>query len=100
MRKLAECRDGVLAIRIQTQTGGAIRSRSQRFLAEVRAIERGESELSTWQALQREKQFQRNRVRRLDGTLKALQEGRAMPADEDQLWPGGTWECGTCGHRN
>eukprot|EP00969_Alexandrium_andersonii_P317314 14018806-Alexandrium_andersonii.AAC.1 len=31
--------------------------------------------------------------------LKALQEGRPPPENEDQLWPGGTWECGTCGHR-
>eukprot|EP00969_Alexandrium_andersonii_P208277 9199481-Alexandrium_andersonii.AAC.1 len=61
MRKLAECRDRVLAVRIQRETAGAIRSRSQRFLAEYRAIKRGDSAVSVWQALQKEKQFQRNR---------------------------------------
>eukprot|EP00969_Alexandrium_andersonii_P238125 10510796-Alexandrium_andersonii.AAC.1 len=54
---------------------------------EARAIERGDSSLNMWQALQRERQYQKNRVRRLDAVLAALQEGRPLPDDEDQLWP-------------
>eukprot|EP00969_Alexandrium_andersonii_P345963 15293460-Alexandrium_andersonii.AAC.1 len=71
MQKLAECRDRVTSIRLQVQTGGAVKTRSQRFLADVRAIEKGESPFNIWPALQRERQYQRNRVRRLDAALLA-----------------------------
>eukprot|EP00969_Alexandrium_andersonii_P078939 3481240-Alexandrium_andersonii.AAC.1 len=100
MGKFLERKDRVLAVRIQKSTSGAIRSRSQRFLAEYRAIENGTSDLTVWQALQEERQRQQNRVRRLLGTLRALQEGRGLPDNQDELWPGGTWACGLCGQRN
>eukprot|EP00969_Alexandrium_andersonii_P217964 9627656-Alexandrium_andersonii.AAC.1 len=61
MKKLEECRNRILAVRIQRSTAGAIKSRSQRFLAEYRAIENGNSEISVWQALQEERQRQKNR---------------------------------------
>eukprot|EP00969_Alexandrium_andersonii_P106532 4699848-Alexandrium_andersonii.AAC.1 len=61
MRKFLECKDRILAVRIQKSTAGAIRSRSQRFLAEYRAIENGASDLTVWQALQEERQRQKNR---------------------------------------
>eukprot|EP00969_Alexandrium_andersonii_P001491 65936-Alexandrium_andersonii.AAC.1 len=63
MQKLTEHRDRVTSIRLQAETGGAVKTRSQRFLAGVRAIQQGQSRVNIWQALQRERQFQRNRVR-------------------------------------
>eukprot|EP00969_Alexandrium_andersonii_P145382 6430104-Alexandrium_andersonii.AAC.1 len=74
--------------------GGGIKTRSQRCLAEIRAISSGQSQLSVWQALQREKQYQRNRVKKLDAALLAVQEGRALPENDEMQWPGGARECG------
>eukprot|EP00969_Alexandrium_andersonii_P194448 8588894-Alexandrium_andersonii.AAC.1 len=61
MQKLSERRDRVTSIRLQAETGGAVETRSQRFLADVRAIRSGQSHMNIWQALQRERQYQRNR---------------------------------------
>eukprot|EP00969_Alexandrium_andersonii_P320603 14165311-Alexandrium_andersonii.AAC.1 len=33
-------------------------------------------------------------------TLRALREGRGLPEHEEEQWPGGTWACGLCGHKN
>eukprot|EP00969_Alexandrium_andersonii_P123986 5479296-Alexandrium_andersonii.AAC.1 len=75
MQKLSEHRDRMTSIRLQAETGGAVKTRSQRFLADARAIQNGQSRTNIWQAPQRERQYQRNRVRRLDAALLAAQEG-------------------------
>eukprot|EP00969_Alexandrium_andersonii_P207468 9165847-Alexandrium_andersonii.AAC.1 len=79
---------------------GTAKKRSQRFLAEARAVKAGLSQLTVWQVLQREKQHQRNRVKKLDAALQGAQEGRALPRDEETQWPGGTWQCGVRGGKN
>eukprot|EP00969_Alexandrium_andersonii_P346919 15337698-Alexandrium_andersonii.AAC.1 len=62
MQKLTEHRDRATSIRLQAETGDAVQTRSQRFLADVCAIQQGQSRRNIWQALQRERQYQRNRV--------------------------------------
>eukprot|EP00969_Alexandrium_andersonii_P320046 14139930-Alexandrium_andersonii.AAC.1 len=70
MQKLSEHRDRVTSIRLQAGVGGGIKTRSQRFLADMRAIRGSRSHLNISQAPQRERQHhQRNRVRRLDAAL-------------------------------
>eukprot|EP00969_Alexandrium_andersonii_P366416 15468469-Alexandrium_andersonii.AAC.1 len=50
MQKLTEHRDRVTSIRLQAETGGAVKTRSQRFLADVRATQHGQSRMNIWQA--------------------------------------------------
>eukprot|EP00969_Alexandrium_andersonii_P189153 8357548-Alexandrium_andersonii.AAC.1 len=46
LQKLSEHRDRVSAIRLQAEMGGAVKTRPQRFLAELRAIRSGQSQLT------------------------------------------------------
>eukprot|EP00969_Alexandrium_andersonii_P194074 8573120-Alexandrium_andersonii.AAC.1 len=47
-----------------------------------------------------EKQYRRNRVKKLGAALQAVQEGRALPENEEMQWPGGTWQRGLRGGKN
>eukprot|EP00969_Alexandrium_andersonii_P168179 7435255-Alexandrium_andersonii.AAC.1 len=68
---------------MQQELGGTVKKRSQRFLAEIWAMAAGQIQLTVWQALQREKQYRRNRVKKLGAALQAVQEGRALPENEE-----------------
>ena len=99
LQQLEELREKIRQVRDSGQAGPNKR-RSQRFHAEVRRIEEGNSALTIWQALQRERQFQRNRLYRLDLAMKCAAEGQPVPAEYEQIWPPGTWKCGLCRNKN
>ena len=78
LRQIEEFREKMRQV-WESRRAGPDKRRSQRFHAEVRRIEQGDSSLTIWQALQRERQFQRNRLYRLDLATKCAQEGRPVP---------------------
>ena len=94
--KLEELRERIKMRRL-CQLDPEQRHRSPAFYAALQKIKAGESRETVWQLLRRERQWRRERARRLDqalgGVAAAAEVAVPEPVEEEIPYPPGSWVC-------